>query len=57
MSPNLKLYTRKETAKLLRISQVHLWRIVQQGKLQPVYIGNRQLFSQAELERFCGVQQ
>jgi excisionase family DNA binding protein len=55
MSPNLKLYTRKETAKLLRISQVHLWRIVQQGKLQPVYIGNRQLFSQAELERFCGV--
>ena len=53
MSPTLKLYTRAETAKLLRISQVHLWRMVKSGKLNPVFIGHRQLFSQSELQRFC----
>jgi excisionase family DNA binding protein len=57
MTPTIKLFTREETAKALRISQVHLWRIVKQGKLQPLKIGSRQLFSQTELERFIGVAQ
>jgi excisionase family DNA binding protein len=54
MTPTIKLFTREETAKALRISQVHLWRIVKQGRLQPIKIGSRQLFSQTELERFVG---
>jgi excisionase family DNA binding protein len=57
MTPTTKLFTRAETAKALRISPVHLWRIVKQGKLQPIKIGSRQLFSQTELDRFVGAAQ
>jgi excisionase family DNA binding protein len=49
------LYSRSETARLLGISQVHLWRIVKQGKLKPVHTGSRVLFSREELQRFAGV--
>ena len=49
------LYSRLEAAKMLSISHVTLWRMVQRRELKPLYIGSRQLFSRAELERVAGV--
>jgi excisionase family DNA binding protein len=48
-------YTRKETAQMLRISEVTLWRLVTRGELQPKRIGSRQLFTREQLEKFAGV--
>jgi hypothetical protein len=55
MKPEIKLYTRVETAKALRISTVHLWKITKQGQLHPTRIGCRVLYSADELQRFAGV--
>jgi hypothetical protein len=55
MKPEIKLYTREETAKALRISTVHLWRITKDGLIHPTRVGCRVLYSADELARFAGV--
>jgi len=53
MKPDIKLFTREETARALRISTVHLWRITKDGKLRPTRVGCRVLYSADELARFA----
>lgn len=47
-----KLYTIKETAELLRISKATLFRLMAEGKIIPLKLGKRSLFSEEELTRF-----
>ncbi|HVN24408.1 MAG TPA: helix-turn-helix domain-containing protein [Syntrophorhabdales bacterium] len=47
-----KLYTVSETAQLLHISRGNLYRLVSEGKLTPLKLGKRTLFSEQELEAF-----
>jgi len=47
-----KLYTVSETAQLLHISRGNLYRLISEGKLTPVKLGKRTLFSEQELEAF-----
>ncbi len=47
-----KLHTVAETAQLLHISRGNLYRLVAEGKLRPIKLGKRTLFSEQELEVF-----
>jgi excisionase family DNA binding protein len=47
-----KLYTVAETAQLLHISRGNLYRLIAEGKLKPIKLGKRTLFSEQELEAF-----
>jgi excisionase family DNA binding protein len=47
-----KLYTIKETADLLRISKATLFRLMAEGKITPLKLGKRSLFTEEELTRF-----
>ena len=47
-----KLYTVSETAQLLHISRGNLYRLITEGKLIPIKLGKRTLFSEQELEAF-----
>jgi len=47
-----KLYTIKETAELLRISRATLFRLMAEGKIIPLKLGKRSLFTEEEIVRF-----
>ncbi len=47
-----KLYTIKETAELLRISKATLFRLMAEGKIIPLKLGKRSLFTEEEIVRF-----
>ncbi len=47
-----KLHTVSETAQILHISRGNLYRLVAEGKLVPIKLGKRTLFSEQELEAF-----
>ncbi len=47
-----RLHTVTETAQLLHISRGNLYRLVAEGKLIPIKLGKRTLFSEKELEAF-----
>jgi excisionase family DNA binding protein len=57
MSPKTEklLYSRAEAAQMLGVCSVTLWKLIQRGELTPKYVGDRPMFSRAELERFAGV--
>ena len=47
-----KLYTIQEAAKFLRTSLPTLWRIRREGQISFFRVGNKPLFSQADLDAF-----
>ena len=47
-----KLFTVSETIQLLHISRGNLYRLIAEGKLKPIKLGKRTLFSEQELEAF-----
>jgi excisionase family DNA binding protein len=44
--------TVKETADYLRVSESLIWKQVREGKLKPMRIGDRVLFTRSYLDRF-----
>jgi len=52
MKTDRLLYSRAETAQLLGISLVHLWKLTKRGKLRPIHAGDRVLYPVNELHRF-----
>lgn len=47
-----KLHSIKETLKILSISRTNLYNLVKDGKIVPVKLGKRTLFTEEELTRF-----
>lgn len=47
-----KLYTIKEVAEMLRVSKPTVYRLMSDGKLNPIKLGKRTLFPESELNRF-----
>ena len=50
------LYSRAETCRLLGICLSSLDKLVDQGRLRPLYVGDSPRFSRSELERFATAQ-
>lgn len=46
-------YNKKEAAKYLKVSPVTLWTYQRNGWIKAVMVGNRELFTKAELDRFA----
>jgi len=42
----------EEARAILQYSRVHMWRLAKQGKLRPIYFGNRPFFSRKEIEAY-----
>jgi len=55
MTSEKLLYSRAEAAQLLGVSLFTLYRLIEQGELKPRRIGDRPMFSRAQLEKFAGV--
>ncbi len=49
-----KLHSIKETLQILSISRTNLYNLVKAGKIVPVKLGKRTLFTEDELTRFIG---
>lgn len=47
-----KLYTVKDALDVLKISKANLYRLMKDGKINPIKLGKRTLFKESELERF-----
>jgi excisionase family DNA binding protein len=47
-----RLYSVKDTLKILNISRTNLYALVKLGKITPVKLGKRTLFNEEELNRF-----
>ena len=54
---NQKLYTVKTLCSYLSISRATLYRLIQQGMLEPLHIGSSTRFTESEVERFITRQQ
>jgi len=54
---NQKLYTVKTLCSYLSISRATLYRLIQQGMLEPLHIGPSTRFTESEVERFITRQQ
>ena len=52
-----RLLSREELSDVLRISIRHISRFVSEGKLKPIRLGRRVLFSDSEVTRFLESQQ
>lgn len=46
-------FNKKEAAKYLKISPVTLWTYQRNGWIKSVQVGNREMFTKAELDRFA----
>jgi excisionase family DNA binding protein len=55
MKEQMELLTRKEAAKLLRVSVRSLDRLRRKGRVRGVLIGHRRAYPRAELERFVSM--
>jgi excisionase family DNA binding protein len=51
-SPNLQLLTAIEVAKLLRVSSVKVYQMMQRGEIPIVHFGRTKLVRQQDLEEF-----
>lgn len=49
---DIKVYTMKEVADMLRVSYIYLTQMVKDGKLQAVKIGRRKLITKQALDEF-----
>lgn len=49
-----KLMTVAETAEVLRVSRVTLWRLVREGGIKSIKIRNRRFFEKEEVEKLLG---
>lgn len=47
-----KLYTIKETAELLRISEQKLYKLMRDNEIKPIKIGDRTLFPEEIIQNF-----
>lgn len=47
-----KLYTMKETAEMLRISERTLVRMIKAAQIEPCYIGGKNLFEETEIQKY-----
>lgn len=47
-----KLYTIKETAELLRITETTLYKFMKNEEIKPIKIGSRTLFSESVIQSF-----
>ncbi len=51
-STQAQYFNKKEAAKYLNISTVTLWTYQQRGLINPVDVGDREMFLKSELDRF-----
>jgi excisionase family DNA binding protein len=49
---NQHLYTVKTLCSYLSISRATLYRLIQQGKIEPIHIGSSTRFTESEVDRF-----
>jgi len=47
-----ELHTVNEVLRLLKISRANLYRLIKEGQIRPIKIGDRTLFTEKELNRF-----
>jgi uncharacterized protein YehS (DUF1456 family) len=52
-SSQAQYFNKKEAAKYLKISAVTLWSYQTKGLITPVHVGDREMFSKSELDRFA----
>ncbi len=48
----IKVYTMKETADMLRVSYIYLTQMVKEGKLKAVKVGRRKLITKQAIDEF-----
>lgn len=49
---DIKVYTMKETADMLRVSYIYLTQMVKEGKLKAVKVGRRKLITKQAIDEF-----